>query len=154
MSDQNLMVRNVMKEIILVGYSSGLLSAWWRKSDGYGESRVSLWFSVSLFVCSLDLCNIVLSLERHWQGLRPQEVLCYTVTTRMISVLGWVAMRATFMFDSLWGAGSQDVSINCNFWGERRAELGIKLLSSAYQPNALPPRQIRSPWCNVLVDWA
>ena len=125
-----------MKEIVLAGYSSRLLSAWWRKSDGYGESTVSLWFSISLFVCSLDLFNTVLSLERHWQGLRHREVLRCNVTTRMISVLGWAAMRATFMFDSSWGAGSQDCVHKPQLlkWGEPIRESNCCLLLTGLTP--------------------
>ena len=67
-------------------------------------------------VCSLDLLNTELSLER--QGLAATEIpggrgrgnctTSHTVTTRMISALGWRVMRAGLMLQYLWGANSED----------------------------------------------
>ena len=62
---------------------------------------------------------------------------CYTVTTRMTSALRWAAMRAILMFHNCKGQSFKTVSIDHNFWRERRAEADLNQGPSAYQPNAL-----------------
>ena len=47
-------------------------------------------------------------------------------------------MRTILMFYKLWGAKSQRLYINHNFWRERRAEAESNQGESAYQPNTLP----------------
>ena len=69
----------------------------------------------------------------------------YTVTTRMTSALRWAAMRAILMFHNCEGRQSHKaVSIDHNFWRERRAEADSTRGPSAYQPNALPLGQTGS----------
>ena len=62
----------------------------------------------------------------------------YTVTTRMTSVLRWAARRAILMFHNCEGQSHKTVSMDHNFWRERRAEADLNWGPSTYQPNALP----------------
>ena len=70
-------------------------------------------------------------------------------TTRKIFASRWVAIRAILIFHQLWGGQSQQtLSINHNFWGEKRANWSGKsnqrCLMSVYQPTALPLGQTGS----------
>ena len=98
-------------------------------------------------VCSLDLLNTELSLER--QGLAATEIpggrgrgnctTSHTVTTRMISALGWRVMRAGLMLQfRRWRAQTTTSEEK----GEAKWEIEPAL--SAYQPNAVPPGQTGS----------
>ena len=70
--------------------------------------------------------------------------LSYTVTTRMIPALRWTTMRAILMFHNCEGQSHKTVSIDHNFWWERRAEAVSNRGPSAYQPNDLPLGQTGS----------
>ena len=69
------------------------------------------------------------------------------VTTRMVSALRWAAMRDILMFHNCEGQSHKTVSTDHNFWKEKRAEADSNWGPSAYQLNALPPRQTGSQNC-------
>ena len=62
----------------------------------------------------------------------------------MTPALRWAAMRAILMFHYCEGQSHKTVSIDYNFWRERRAEANSNRGPSAYQPNALPLGQTGS----------
>ena len=69
----------------------------------------------------------------------------YSVTTRMIPVLRWAAMRAILMFHNCDGQSHMKVSIDHNLRSERGAEADSSRGPSAYhQPTALPLGQTGS----------
>ena len=61
------------------------------------------------------------------------------------SALRWAAMRAILMIHNCEGQSHKTVSTDHNFWRERRAEADSIRGPSAYQPDALPLGQTRSP---------
>ena len=62
----------------------------------------------------------------------------------MTSALRLAAMRAILMFHNCQGQRHKTVSIDRNFWSERRAEADSNRGPSAYKPNALPLGQTGS----------